>query len=250
MFALLPKINSNFTKPLNIMIDETKKLIVDTYNLVSSVSNTVGSIHNYLTRNNGSVIDGSITERLRWITDNWSAQRAQWVDTAISSRASQASLDAINTNLTGYSKNIIHSVTGTGTVLVTRNWSDDMTNGLSTRLTPMVATTLVPLVSGHHVITATFSNRATYYNQGRIIIPANRETASYLYSNFANVGSTPDIDLQNGGCLDLIPITGYAYAVVGHIYLNAGEPFVILFQGNSASNSSYLIHIDVQYQAR
>lgn len=250
MISLLPKINSNFTKPLNIMIDETKKLIVDTYNLVSSVSNTVGSIHTNITRNNGSIINGSVTERLRWITDNWSAQRAQWVDTAISSRASQASLDAINTNLTGYSKNIIHSISGTGTILTSKNWSDDSSRGFFTRLTPKVATAIVPLVSGHHVITATFSHEAYYYKPGRIMIPANRETAGYLYSNFANDGSTPDIAPQNGGCLDLTPITGYAYAVVGHIYLNAGEPFVILFQGNSESDSSYLIHLDVQYQTR
>lgn len=96
---LIALVNGNTEKTLDVLIQEKA---TETNNKVDSVdakiqvgNNTIGVTNN----TGGSTISGTVFAKLNKLLADWTTTRAGYLDTTVSSRASQTSVDSINTNV-------------------------------------------------------------------------------------------------------------------------------------------------------
>lgn len=102
--AIKKAINSNLNKSLDVLIQEkstetnskidsksSQSSVDDVKSLVQDGNNLIGSTNN----NGGTATSGSIFAKLNKLLTDWTTTRAGYVDTTISSRASQSGLNTL-----------------------------------------------------------------------------------------------------------------------------------------------------------
>ncbi len=119
--AIKKAINSNLNKPLDVLIQESATELntkVDgraSQTSLDSVKNLVQDGNNLVGANNnsgGSIGVGSISARINKLLTDWTTTRAGYVDTAISSRASQSSLNTLQGTANTINANVGSLVNG------------------------------------------------------------------------------------------------------------------------------------------
>lgn len=153
---IIKYVNSNRSKPLNILIDEVKSG-------VTTITNVANAINNNTTINNAANSNGILSQKLSWIINIWNETKASYLDTTISSRQSEYNAktryDSIIESIIDNARSTKPSIGSSNTLIYEYTWP----NGLTDSMGYYVIGKFLPPVDGVYTVYITKKNNGYAY---------------------------------------------------------------------------------------